>query len=103
MGAERNERHNMIVGILGVEIIIYESNSLKEKRHVVKSLIERLRNKFNISIGEMDYLDLWNKSYIGISLISNDKKVIDGTISKVIDFIDKDDRVEIIKTDIEIL
>lgn len=93
----------MIVGSCTIEIIIYESYSLKEKRHVIKSIIERLKSRFNISIAEVGENDKWQKSIIGFAAVSNSKKHADEVINKVINFIDNDDRVEISSMNIEML
>ncbi|MGB4439619.1 MAG: DUF503 domain-containing protein [Sedimentibacter sp.] len=93
----------MAVGTCEIEILIYESNSLKEKRHVLKSIIERIKVRFNASVAEVDYNDLWNKSMIGIAVVSNNKNLCESVISKIINFIDRDERVEIITFYKEIL
>ncbi|MDW5300093.1 MAG: DUF503 domain-containing protein [Sedimentibacter sp.] len=93
----------MTVGTCEIEILIYESNSLKEKRHVLKSIIERIKVRFNASVAEVDYNDLWNKSMIGIAVVSNSKNLCESAISKIINFIDNDERVEIIRFYKEIL
>lgn len=93
----------MIVGSCKLEIIIYESFSLKAKRHVIKSIIERLKSRFNISIAEVGENDKWQKSVIGFAAVSNSKKHADEVINKVINFIDEDERVEITNIDIELL
>ncbi len=93
----------MIVGTCQIELIIFESNSLKEKRHVIKSIIERIKSRFNVSVAEVDYLDLWNRSLIGVSVVSNSKLVCESAINKIIDFIDNDERVEIINHFMEVL
>jgi uncharacterized protein YlxP (DUF503 family) len=93
----------MIVGTCQIEMIIYESNSLKEKRHVIKSIIERIKVRFNVSVAEVDYLDLWNRSLIGIAVVSNSKPLCESVICKIIDFIDNDERVEIINHFMEVL
>lgn len=93
----------MLIGIMEIEIYIYESNSLKEKRRVIKSLIERLRSRFNISISEIDDLDIWNKSTIGLSVVSNSSELINKSLSQIFNFIIADSRVEIIKHKMEIL
>lgn len=93
----------MTVGTCEIEFLIYESNSLKEKRHVLKSIIERIKVRFNASVAEVDFNDLWNKSMIGIAVVSNNKNLCESTISKIIDFIDNDERVEIINYYKEIL
>jgi len=93
----------MIVGIVQVEIFLYEVNSLKEKRHIVKSLIERLKSRFNISIAETSDLDIWNKGVIGFSVVGNSSYFVDSNISRVLNFIDNDGRLEIINQSIEII
>ncbi len=92
----------MIVGSCEIEIIIYDANSLKEKRHVLKSLIERIKSRFNASVAEIDYNDLWNRSVIGVAVVSNKKVLCESMILKIIDFIDNDERVEIINHYLEV-
>ena len=92
----------MIVGTCEIEIIIYESNSLKEKRHVITSIIERIKARFNASVAEVDYNDLWNRSIIGVAVVSNEKALCESMILKIIDFIDNDERVEIINRYMEV-
>lgn len=92
----------MIVGTCEIELIIYEANSLKEKRHVIKSVIERIKSRFNASVAEIDCNDLWNRAVIGIAVVSNKKALCESMILKIIDFIDNDERVEIINHCMEV-
>ncbi|WP_425448578.1 DUF503 domain-containing protein [Dethiothermospora halolimnae] len=93
----------MIIGACTLELMIYETNSLKEKRHVIKSIIERIKSRFNVSIAEVDFNDKWRKALIGISCVTNNSKHADQMIGKVIKFIERDSRVEIVDYNIEIL
>lgn len=93
----------MIIGSCSVEILVYESNSLKEKRHVIKSLITRVQSKFNVSIAEVGYNDLWNKSELGYVCVTNDTNHANSMISKVLNYIERDNRVEVLDVCIEIL
>lgn len=61
------------IGVLTLEIHVEHSHSLKEKRHVVKSLKDRLRERFNISIAEIDALDSWQNSVVAAVTVSNDR------------------------------
>jgi len=79
-----------------IEILIYESNSLKEKRHVIKSMVERIKSKFNASVAEVGYNELWNRSIIGVAVVSNNRNLCEASISKIISFVDNDERVEIL-------
>ena len=93
----------MLVGTIRIELFLSEADSLKGKRFILQSLKKKLRNKFNISIAEIDYHDKWQRSLFGIALISSDRKYIDQVFSKVLNFIDRENRVEIIDTFVEVL
>ena len=93
----------MIVGVCSVKLKIYESNSLKEKRHIIKSIIGRIQSRFNVSIAEVDLNDSWQMSIVGFSCVTNNTKHANQIISNVLKFIDGDQRVEMIDYDIEIL
>jgi uncharacterized protein YlxP (DUF503 family) len=62
-----------VVGVLTMELRIEHAHSLKEKRHVVKSLKDRLRNKFNVSVAEIDDMDLHNSAVIAVAALSSSK------------------------------
>ncbi|NOZ52124.1 MAG: DUF503 domain-containing protein [Gammaproteobacteria bacterium] len=61
------------VVLVTVEIIMPEASSLKDKRRITKSMKDRLRSKFNASIAEIGYLDKWQRTALGISLVGNNK------------------------------
>ena len=62
-----------VVGVLTLELRIEHAHSLKEKRHVVKSLKERLRNKFNVSVAEIDDMDLHNSAVLAVAAVSSSR------------------------------
>ena len=70
------------IGVLTLELRLESSHSLKEKRHVVQSLKDRLRHKFNVSVAEIDHQDLWQRSTIAAVTVSsaseNAEKVLRG-------------------------
>lgn len=92
----------MIIESCKVKLHLFSPNSLKEKRKIIKSLIERMKNRFNISIAEIGDNDLWQSSIIGFAVVSNDKKYVDEVINRCISFIDTFDDCEIIDIEIEI-
>ncbi len=61
------------IGVLTLEIHVEQSHSLKEKRHVVKSLKDRLRERFNVAVAEIDFLDSWQRSVVAAVTVSNDR------------------------------
>jgi uncharacterized protein YlxP (DUF503 family) len=94
----------MNTGVGIIKLHIPESQSLKDKRQVVKSVVARLKNRFNISIAEVDDNDLWQVAMLGISCVSNNDKVVDETFTKIINFIENNyPELEIVNQEIEIL
>lgn len=92
----------MIIGACSLKLMIFESNSLKDKRQVIKSIIGRIQERFNVSIAEVDLNQSWQTSVIGVVCVTNDGKHANQILSNVIKFIDGDCRVEIIGQEIEI-
>jgi uncharacterized protein len=60
------------IGVLTLELRLEESHSLKDKRHVVKSLKDRLRHRFNVAVAEIDFQDLWQRSVVAAVTVSGD-------------------------------
>jgi hypothetical protein len=61
------------IGVLTLELRLEHSHSLKEKRHVLESLKDRLRHKFNVSVAEIEYHDLWQRSVVAAVTVSGDQ------------------------------
>lgn len=92
----------MLVGMCKIDLLIGEGHSLKEKRQVIKSLVHRLQNRFNISAAEVGYLDMLRRSEIGFAAVSNESAYLDKIITEAISFVERDSRVEIINTEREV-
>lgn len=60
------------IGVLTLEMRLENAHSLKDKRHVVQSLKERLRHKFNVAVAEIDYQDLWQRAMVAAVTVSSD-------------------------------
>lgn len=82
----------MDISILEVEIILPECLNLKQKRAVIKSLKDRIRNRFNVSIAEIDFHDLWGKALLCIVTVSKSRVDSDKRLNSVIHFIEKNIR-----------
>jgi uncharacterized protein len=93
----------MVIGILSVNLLIADSNSLKDKRQVVKSLLDGIGNKYNVSVAELGQLDLWRRSEIGVACISNSRDVANTVLNKVLSIIERDPRVEVSDCQFEFL
>ena len=93
----------MFIGALQVELIIPHSGSLKEKRMVIKSIKQRLQNKYNRSVAEIDHQDLWQRALLGIAMVSNDRRFLNQAMDKILTFVDDQDQIQVIDHQIEIL
>jgi len=77
----------MNVGVCKIRLRLPENQSLKGKRQVLKSIISRVDNKFNVSVAEVDDQDLWQVATLGICYVSNDRRHADEVLSKVAAFV----------------
>jgi uncharacterized protein YlxP (DUF503 family) len=93
----------MIVGICHLDVIIPENHSLKGKRQVIKKIIDRVRNRFNISIAEVGDNELWQRSQLGISLVGNDRRFVNSYLDRVVNFIEAMNIVDIAHSELEII
>ncbi|MCP4631992.1 MAG: DUF503 domain-containing protein [candidate division Zixibacteria bacterium] len=93
----------MIIGTVVIELNLPGVNSLKEKRRRIKSLLTRVRNKFNVSASEVDYNDSHRRACLGVAVVSNDKQFSDQVISKVINMIENENEMYICDYQIEII
>jgi len=93
----------MLVGLLSIELHLPEADSLKSKRVILKSLRDRIKNKFNVSIAEVDGNDLWQRSVLGVACVGNETKVINQVLSSIRDMVLVMPSVELINSKIEML
>ena len=93
----------MIVGTGKIKFKLYGINSLKEKRKIVKSIINRIKNRFNISIAETDFNDSHSWAEIGFSITGNNARLINSKLDKILNMADEIGLAQIVDTDIEII
>ena len=91
-----------VVGLLTIEVQVPECRSLKAKRKVVQSLTARLRQRFNASVAEVDFQDKWQRCRIGVSVLSNDARLVDSQLRKALNFVEGAGLVVLLDFDIEI-
>ena len=92
----------MVIGVCRVELSIPDSFSLKDKRRVLKSIITRIRNRFNVSISEIEDNDMWQRAIIGISSISNNAHYTNKVLNEVINYLQKERNIIILDYSIEL-
>ncbi|MHC4642767.1 MAG: DUF503 domain-containing protein [Planctomycetota bacterium] len=82
----------MIIGVMKAQLHLQGINSLKEKRGIVKSVIGRLKSRFNASVSEVDHQDQKRSAVIGMALVSNETRFIDQQFDAIISFMQRDGR-----------
>lgn len=71
-----------VVGLLTLQLHIEHAHSLKEKRHVLQGLKDRLRNRFNVSVAEVDGQDTWQASVVAVVMVSRDRQRVQNQLAK---------------------
>lgn len=93
----------MVVGSGIITFRLHECRSLKDKRKIVKSIISRLRNNFNVSVAEVGSNDIHQRAEIGFVLVGNNKALINSKIDKVLNMADESGLAEMIDSKMEII
>lgn len=93
----------MFIATAEIEILLYESQSLKEKRQILKSLITRILNRFNVSIAEIDFLDAWQHAELGLACISNTSLHAQKQVDEILEYMEQDGRFEVTRIHRELL
>ena len=93
----------MVVGVVTLDLYIPEAQSLKDKRSVVRRVVDRVRSRFSVSVAEVDHQDNHQRATLGLAVVSNDSRVADSVLNKVVDFIENTYLAQITRVDLEIL
>ncbi len=78
----------MIIATCQIELSLGGVKSLKEKRRIIKSVVGRLNNHFNISVAEIDYQDIWQSSKIGLAAVGNEAGFLQGVMENSVRWIE---------------
>ena len=92
----------MFIGVCTIEIHVPDSGSLKAKRPSLRSLKDRMRNKFNVSVAEVDNNDLWQKASLAVAAVSNDKSHLNQTLDHVLNMVRSVPEISLLDYHIEI-
>ncbi len=93
----------MFVGVLQVELDIPAAHSLKDKRRVVKSVLERLRRTFGVAAAEVSSQETWNRAGIGIACVSNEGRHAESMLQKVLNTLEHERDAVVLDAQIEVL
>ncbi len=92
----------MVVGTLKIELRLHDNRSLKGKRKIVRSMVDKVRHKFNVAVAEVGSNDKWQKIELGISAVGNDRRHINASLNNILAFLDSLYLAEIVDTKEEI-
>jgi hypothetical protein len=93
----------MVIGIGTISIRLPENNSLKGKRKIIKSILGKMKNSFNVSAAEVSENDVHRKSELGFSMVGNDTRYVNSKMDKLINMVDDSGLAELVDTQIEII
>lgn len=91
----------MVVGLLSLDLLLEGSNSLKDKRQVLRSLLDRLHNEFNVSAAEVGDNDIWRRAQVGVACVSNQRAHAESVLQHAVRLVSSDPRVEILRQEVE--
>ena len=93
----------MFVGVLYLDCIVPGSKSLKQKRQAIKSLKDRLRNRFNVAVSETEYQDKWQRAGIGVATVSGEHTHTQRAMDEIEKFVLAFPAINVIKVEREVL
>ena len=91
----KTKNKSVYISLITVELFIPLTQSLKEKRSVVKGLRDRVRARFNASVAELGYHDKWQRAVIGVCMISGDRKKLEIDMARLRHVCEEEARIEI--------
>ena len=93
----------MVVGVAKLNLRLHGNQSLKGKRKVIKSICERLRQRFNLAVAETDAQDLWQAAEVALVAVGNQGSYIDSKLDKAINFVEEMQLAEIVDVQRELI
>ena len=82
----------MLVGVMTAQLHLPGVGSLKDKRHIIKSVIGRLQSRFNVSVSEVEHQDSHTSAVLGLAVVSNERAFIDQQLDAILSFMRNDGR-----------
>ena len=94
--------HRFFVGRCDLDLHVENSQSLKEKRRIISSLKEKLRNRYNVAVCEFGDLSLWQRTQLGVVTCGNDKHHVDSSLNAILDYVAKFRAVSLLNYDVNV-
>ena len=92
----------MVVGTLVLDFLVIESRSLKARRRVVKSLKDRIRGRFNVSVADLSDQDVWQRAVLGVAVVANDGRFANEVLSRVLNLVLSDPRIDLVHQELHV-
>lgn len=89
------------MGVLKLNLLLPENHSLKGKRGVLKSIQARVANRFNVSVAECGDQELWQSAVLGFAVVGSDRRIVEASLQRVVDFVDEMKLVELGQAEVE--
>jgi len=93
----------MVVGTLKVACLLVDNQSLKGKRKVVRSMVDRVKSRFNAAVAEVGSNDKWQMIELGITTVENDRQHMDSSLNHILSFLDSMGLAQLVDSEMEIL
>ena len=93
----------MTVGIARIQFRLHGNQSLKEKRRVVKSLVEKSRHRFNVAVAEVEDQDVHQRATLGVAVVGNDGRVLNSVLDHLIKYMDSLNLADLVSHEIELI
>jgi len=93
----------VVIGVIRLTLFLPESGSLKGKRRILKSIKDRLRSQFNVSVAEVDHQDLWQKAGLAVVLAAADRQFADRVLQTILAKVESWRLAEVIEVEVEII
>jgi uncharacterized protein YlxP (DUF503 family) len=95
--------NEVTVGLLQLDLLVPGSRSLKDKRRVIKGMKDRMHNRFNCSVAETEYQDLWNRARLAVAVVSDDVRHVNSQLDEIVRFASGQPGAELADYSIEML
>ncbi len=92
-----------IIGTCVLELFISDSHSLKDRRQVLNSLLDRLHDRFNVSAAQLDQHNSWTQATLGVACVGNETRHVNTVLNKVLEFVEREPRVVVGGVNMEML
>lgn len=91
----------MILGVVRCECMLYNAQSLKEKRAVIKSILTKMKQRYNVSASEVDFQDVWQRTEFAVAAVASARVIVEKQLQQALALIDQHTEIERTKTTFE--